>query len=75
MEKGEKEQLLKEAVLSMNPQIIRQAGEKTGHPVRLDNDFDIVMSAAQMIVFFIPDAPPNIKIQAMHLLSMFGNRF
>ena len=70
MEKSEREQILKEAVLTMNPQRIREAGNKTGHPVKVVDDVEIVYLAAQMILFFIPDAPQKAKQEAMLILDI-----
>lgn len=75
MTKEEKEKLLREAVLSLNPQKIREAGEKTGHPVKVSDDGEVIQLASEMIVFYIPNAPKEIMMTALSMLTMdmFGN--
>lgn len=75
MDKKEKERILREAVLSLDPQKIREAGEKTGHPVRIINDEEIMFLAAQIIMFYIPDAPYNAREEAMMILGIKGMFF
>ena len=72
MNKQEKEQVLREAVLSLDPKKICEAGERTGHEVKLQSDMEIVMAAAEMILFYIPDAPQNVKNKAINTIT-FGS--
>ena len=50
--------MLRDAVLSLNPTAIRMIGGLCGHPVDPNlGDVEIIHRAAEMIVFYIPDAP------------------
>ena len=68
-----KNQMLTEAVLSLNPMAIRMVGDMTGHPVdpRLD-DIEILHRTSEIIVFYIPDAPQQIREHAVNILAFLG---
>jgi len=72
---NEKELLLRDAVLTMNPIVIRAIGEQTGHRVMLLSDFDVIHAAAEMIVFAIEDAPQDVREKAENILAMFGRNW
>ena len=69
MDKYERERLLTEAVLTLDPIRIREAAEKTGHMVKDMSDTEIQMTAAEMIIFGIPDAPKDVLLRAISILS------
>ena len=68
--------MLRDVVLSLNPTAIRMIGGMTGHPVdpTLD-DVEIIHKAAEIIVFYIPDAPPEIREHATNILAMLGRNW
>ena len=70
------EKMLRDVVLSLNPMAIRMVGGMTGHPVdpNLD-DVEIIHKAAEMIVFYIPDAPQDIREHATNILGMLGRNW
>jgi hypothetical protein len=51
-------------------------GNMTGHPVdpTLD-DVGVIHKAAEMIVFYIPDAPPEKREHAINILAMLGRNW
>ena len=65
--------MLRDVVLSLNPPAIRVMGGMVGHPVdpNLD-DVEVIRRAAEMIVFYIPDAPPEKREHALNILSILG---
>ena len=67
----EKERILRDALYSLNPSEIRKAGEQTGHPVYWVDDAQVMFAAAEMILFYMPDAPDEVKERAM---AIFGVR-
>ncbi len=71
----EKGKILREAVMTLDPQKIREAGERTGHPVRVESDTEIVYLAAQLILFFIHDAPDEVLREAEDVLGISGTFF
>lgn len=68
--------MLRDAVLSINPVAIRMVGDITGHRVdhNLD-DVEIIHRAAEMIVFYIPDAPPQTREHAVNILAMLSRNW
>ena len=68
--------MLRDAVLSMNPMAIRMVGKMVGHPVDpyLD-DVEIIHRAAEMIVFYIPDAPQQTREHAINILAMLSKNW
>ena len=68
--------MLRDTVISFNPMAIRMVGSMTGHPVdpSLD-DTEIIRRAAEMVVFYIPDAPPQIREHATNILAMLGRNW
>ena len=68
--------MLRDVVLSLNPTAIRMIGGMTGHPVdpTLD-DIEIIHKAAEMIVFYIPDAPQDIREHATNILATLGRNW
>ena len=70
MTKEEKEKRLRDAVLSLDPNEIRKAGEETGHPIRVEQDMEIIYLAAQVILMFIPDAPKEAVSKARSILGL-----
>lgn len=68
--------MLRNVVLSLNPVAIRLIGGMTGHPVdpNLD-DVEIIHKAAEMIVFYIPDAPPQKREHALNILATLGRNW
>lgn len=59
-----------EAVLSLEPSKIREGGDRTGHKVMLEDDVDVLLGAAQIILFYIPNAPKEKKEKAMDILGL-----
>lgn len=72
----QKDKMLTDVVMSFNPMAIRIVGGMTGHPVdpSLD-DIEIIHRAAEMVVFYIPDAPPQIREHAVNILGMLGRNW
>ena len=68
--------MLSDAVMSFNPMAIRMVGSMTGHSVdpTLD-DVEIMNRAAQMVIFYMPDAPPQVREQATNILAMLGRNW
>jgi len=62
--------------MSFNPMAIRMVGVMTGHPVdpTLD-DVEIIHRAAEMVVFYIPDAPPQVREHATNILATLGRNW
>ena len=70
------EKMLRDAVLSLNPMAIRIIGGMTGHPVDQNlDDVEIIHKAAEMIVFYIPDAPQDIREHALNILATLGRNW
>lgn len=69
MDKKERERLLREAVLTLNPKTIRETAQITGHTVGDMTDREIQERAAEMIIFGIPDAPKDALLRAISTLS------
>lgn len=66
-------QTLLDAVFTFNPIVIRMMGDVTGHPVDpMLDDVKIIHRAAEMVVFYVPDAPPNVREQAENILATLG---
>lgn len=66
-------QTLLDAVFTFNPLAIRMMGDVTGHPVDpMLDDVEIIHRAAEMVVFYVPDAPPNVREQAENILATLG---
>lgn len=71
-----KNRMLLDAVLSFNPIAIRITGGMTGHPVDpMLDDVEIIRRAAEIVVFYIPDAPPDKKEHAVNILAMLGKNW
>ena len=68
--------MLTDAVLSLNPMAIRMVGEMAGHPVdpSLD-DVEIIHRAAEIVVFYIPDAPQHTREHALNILAFLGRNW
>ena len=66
-------QTLLDAVFTFNPLVIRMMGDVTGHSVDpMLDDVEIIHRAAEMVVFYVPDAPPNVREQAENILATLG---
>lgn len=68
--------MLRDVVLSLNPTAIRVIGGMVGHPVdpNLD-DVEVIRKAAEMIVFYIQDAPPQKREHALNILATLGRNW
>ena len=68
--------MLCDAIISLNPMAIRLVGEMTGHPVNptLD-DIEILHRASEIIVFYIPDAPQQVREHALNILAFLGRNW
>lgn len=68
--------MLRDVVLSLNPMAIRMVGSMVGHPVDPNiDDVEIIHKAAEMIVFYIPDAPPQTREHALNILAILGRNW
>ena len=68
--------MLRDAVLSLNPTAIRMIGGLCGHPVDPNlGDVEILHMAAEMIVFYIPDAPQQTREHAVNILAMLSRNW
>lgn len=68
--------MLRDAVLSLNPVAIRMIGGMCGHPVDPNmDDVKVIHKAAEMIVFYIPDAPPQTREHALNILATLGRNW
>ena len=61
-----------DAVLTFNPDVIRKVGAECGHPVRLANDLDVAVAAAEMTLMYIPTATDQQKNMAFMILTGVG---
>lgn len=68
--------MLRDVVLSLNPTAIRMIGGMCGHPVDPSmDDVEVIHKAAEMIVFYIPDAPPQTREHALNILATLGRNW